>query len=81
MLAYGIPADLVVDHLAMGESQVIKYVKRFAVAMVKVFGQIYLRAPNEADTARLLDSNKNRGFPGMFGPIDCMHWSWHARFA
>ena len=30
MLAYGIPADLVDDHLAMGESQVIMCVKRFA---------------------------------------------------
>jgi hypothetical protein len=34
MLAYGIPADLVDDHLAMGESQVIKCVKRFVVAIV-----------------------------------------------
>jgi hypothetical protein len=54
MLAYGIPVD---DHLAMGESQVIKCVKRFAVAMVKVFGEVYLRAPNEAHTSRLLEFN------------------------
>ena len=76
MLAYGIPADLVDDHLAMGESQAIKCVNRFAVAIVKVFGEVYLRAPNEADTARILEFNKNRGFPGMLGSIDCMHWSW-----
>ena len=76
MLAYGILADLVDDHLAMGESQAIKCVKRFAVAIVKVFGEVYWRAPNEADTARLLEFNKNRGFPGMLGPIDCIHWSW-----
>ena len=37
-LAYGIPADLVDDHLAMSESQSIKCVKRFAVAVVEVFG-------------------------------------------
>jgi hypothetical protein len=33
MLAYGILADLVDDHLAMGESQAIKCVKRFAVQL------------------------------------------------
>jgi hypothetical protein len=75
MMAYGIPADLVDDHLAMGESQAIKCVKRFVVAVVRVFGETYLRAPNAEDTARLLVYNKARGFLGMLGSIDCMHWS------
>ena len=75
MMAYGIPADLVDDHLAMGESQAIKCVKRFAVTVVRVFGEEYLRAPNAQDTTRLLEFNKARGFPGMLGSIDCMHWS------
>jgi hypothetical protein len=59
----------------MGESQAIKCVKCFAVAMVKVFGEVYLRASNKANTARLLEFNKNRGFVGMLGSIACMHWS------
>jgi hypothetical protein len=67
MVAYGMHADIVGDNLAMGESQAIKCVKSFTAAMVKVFGEVYLRAPNEADTARLLEFNKNHGFPGMFG--------------
>ena len=70
MLAYGIPADLVDDHLAMGESQAIMCVKRFAVGIVQVFGPEYLRAPNAEDTARFLEFNKARGFPGMLGSID-----------
>jgi hypothetical protein len=45
MMVYGIPTDLVNDHLAMSESQSIKYVKRFAVLMVEVFGPEFLRAP------------------------------------
>ena len=45
MLAYGIPADLVDDHLAMGESQAILCVKRFVVAIVELFGPEYLRSP------------------------------------
>ncbi|VAH26319.1 unnamed protein product [Triticum turgidum subsp. durum] len=60
MLAYGIPADLVDDHLAMGESQAIMCVKRFAVAIAQVFGQEYLRYPNAEDAARLLEMNKHR---------------------
>ena len=38
MVPYEIPADLVDDHLAMGESQAIMCVKRFAVGVVQVFG-------------------------------------------
>ena len=76
MLAYGIPTDLVDDYLAMGESTAIKCVKRFVLAIVQLFGAKYLRAPNEEDTARLLEENAARGFKGMIGSIDCMHWSW-----
>jgi len=28
------------------------------------------------DTERLLKIGEKRGFPGMFGCIDCMHWQW-----
>jgi hypothetical protein len=60
MLAYRIPADLVDDHLAMGESQAIECVEHFAIAIVEVFGKHYLRAPNVEDTARLLAMNEAR---------------------
>jgi hypothetical protein len=73
MLAYGIPADLVDDNLAMGESTTIMCVKRFVVAIVHIFGSTYLRASNAEDIARLLEFNSNWGFLGMLGSIDCMH--------
>jgi hypothetical protein len=73
---YGILADLVDDHLEMGESQVIKCVnKGFVVQISIVFGEVYLRAPNSQDTTRLLEFNNNREFPGMLGSIVCMHLS------
>ncbi|CAN0905751.1 hypothetical protein LINGRAHAP2_LOCUS23851 [Linum grandiflorum] len=28
------------------------------------------------DLRRLLDHSSCRGFPGMIGSIDCMHWEW-----
>jgi hypothetical protein len=74
MIAYGIPTDLVDDHLTMSESQSIKCVKRFAIAVVEVFGPDYLRAPNAQGTTRLLGMNKARGFPGIIGSIGCMDW-------
>ena len=73
MLAYDIPVDLVDDHLAMGESQAIMCVKRFAVGIVQVFVHEYLRSPNAEDAARLLAMNKAHDFSGMLGSIDCMH--------
>ncbi|CAL2246066.1 unnamed protein product [Prunus armeniaca] len=36
----------------------------------------YLRRPTPRDLQRLLQKAKSRGFPGMIGSIDCMHWQW-----
>ncbi|XBH75461.1 hypothetical protein VPH35_102216 [Triticum aestivum] len=36
----------------------------------------YLRSPNTEDTERLLCIGEGRGFPGMLGNLDCMHWRW-----
>uniref|UniRef100_A0A0D3AMD4 DDE Tnp4 domain-containing protein n=1 Tax=Brassica oleracea var. oleracea TaxID=109376 RepID=A0A0D3AMD4_BRAOL len=36
----------------------------------------YLRRPTTEDLQRLLDIGEIRGFPGMVGSIDCMHWEW-----
>ncbi|KAL9346423.1 hypothetical protein Peur_061276 [Populus x canadensis] len=49
ILAYGIPADLTDEYLQIGESTVIESLRAFVKAIVEVFGDWYLRAPNEAD--------------------------------
>ena len=49
-MACGVPADLIDDNLAMGESTSIFYVKAFAKAIVEVFGDEYFRAPNAQET-------------------------------
>ena len=76
MLAYGISADFLDEYVRMGESTIIECLKHFVKAVVDVFGEEYLRAPNAQDTARLLAINSARGFPGMLGSVDCMHWKW-----
>ncbi len=76
MLAYGKAADAVDEYVRMGESTCIEAMEHFAYAVVKVFGPRYLREPNAEDTARLLALGEARGFPGMLGSVDCMHWQW-----
>lgn len=76
MLAYGVAADAVDEYLRIGETTTIKCVKKFARAIIAVFGDEYLRRPNVADLQRLLYIGHQRGFPGMLGSIDCMHWEW-----
>jgi hypothetical protein len=75
-MAYDIPANLVDDHLAMSESQSIKCVWLLAIAMVNDYGEEYLCSSNADDVARILEANKNYGFPCMLCSIGCMHWMW-----
>ncbi|XP_062198867.1 uncharacterized protein LOC133901538 [Phragmites australis] len=73
MLSYDAPADSLDECLRLGEATIIESMRRFVRAVIGVFGDEYLRSPNEEDTARLIATNEQRGFPGMLGSIDCMH--------
>jgi hypothetical protein len=76
MLAYGIPADGTDEYCRTGESTALEAMKRFVVAIRGCFQSTYLREPTQADFQRQIDINRARGFPGMFGSLDCMHWTW-----
>ncbi|XP_062026482.1 uncharacterized protein LOC133742819 [Rosa rugosa] len=76
MLAYGVPADALDEYLKIGESTAIRCMKRFCRAVIEVFGNRYLRTPNAENVARLFYICEERGFPGMLGGLDCMHWRW-----
>lgn len=73
MLAYGVSADSYDMVFQMGESTVLQMVRKFTRAVLHIYGNQYLRLPNEQDIARLLAKAQQRGFLGMIGSIDCMH--------
>jgi hypothetical protein len=76
ILAYGISADLTDEYCRLAKSTALENLRRFVSAIIEVYGGQYLRSPNAEDTARLLAIGERRGFPGMLGSIDCMHWQW-----
>ncbi|XP_048602986.1 uncharacterized protein LOC125581492, partial [Brassica napus] len=76
MLAYGFAADAVDEYLRLGESTALSCLHNFTDGIIRLFGNEYLRRPTPEDLQRLLDIGEKRGFPGMVGSIDCMHWEW-----
>ena len=76
MLAYGGLADALGEVLRISKSTIIDSLKRFVWAIHAIFGPQYLRRPNQEDLVRLLAKAEERGFPGMIGSLDCMHWRW-----
>ncbi|CAM6094363.1 unnamed protein product [Calypogeia fissa] len=76
MLALGVSADAVDEYCRIGESTTMKSLMRFTRAISVVFQAQYLRQPTKEDMEEQLKINENRGFPGMFASLDCMHYAW-----
>jgi len=76
MLAHGWPADSIDEYVRIGESTAIACLKNFVEGVDSLFGEEYLRTPNVQDLQYLLHQAESRGFPGMLGSLDCMHWEW-----
>jgi len=76
MLAYGIATDCVDEYLKIGAITALEYMKNFALGVIEVFGDEYLRKSTQAIVDRLLQVTKVQDFPSMLGSIDCMHWEW-----
>lgn len=76
MLAYGASAEQVDEIARMGKSTILECLVRFCDAVENLYMREYLRKPTPRDLQRLLKKGEDRGFPGMIGSIDCMHWQW-----
>ena len=76
MLAYGMCADQIDEYLRMGETTTRQCLANFVDGIISLYGATYLRRPTKEDMQRLLYAGDMRGFSGMIGSIDCMHWEW-----
>ncbi|CAL2265193.1 unnamed protein product [Prunus armeniaca] len=76
MLAYGSSADQVDEIARMGKSTILESLVRFCDAVENLYTRDYLHRPTPRDPQLLLQKAESRGFPGMIGSIDCMHWQW-----
>jgi len=76
VLAYGSAADTVDEYLRLDETTTRLSVEHFVDEIINLFGDEYLRRPTPDDLQRLLHIEELRGFLGMIGSIDCMHWEW-----
>ncbi|KAL0862816.1 hypothetical protein Bca101_041934 [Brassica carinata] len=76
MIAYGGAADAFDEYLRIGETTALLCLEHFVQGIIDLFEDEYLRRPMPEDLQRLLDIGEQRGFPGMIGSIDCMHWEW-----
>ena len=76
MLAYGGAADANDEYIQIAESTSLKSLMRFCEAVIAIYSAEYLRHPTEDGIRRLHGVGEARGFPGMLGSLDCMHWEW-----
>ncbi|XP_048431498.1 uncharacterized protein LOC108868739 [Pyrus x bretschneideri] len=75
-LANRCSADSTDEYCRLAESIAIENLKRFCKAIEGIYGATYLHKPNRKDLKRLLRKVDKRGFPGMIGSLNCMHWEW-----
>jgi hypothetical protein len=76
MLAYGGAADSNNEYIQISESTSLKSLNRFCNAIIQIYEEEYLCYPTENDLKRLWAVGESRGFPGMLGSLDCLHWEW-----
>ncbi|XP_057451272.1 uncharacterized protein LOC130743157, partial [Lotus japonicus] len=69
-------ADAVDEYIKIGGTTAFECLRRFCKGIIRLYEQQYLRAPTQEDLQRILHASDMRGFPGMIGSIDCMHWEW-----
>jgi hypothetical protein len=75
-LAYAVPFNSTEKYCRLGETTARQNLEMFCTGIQEIYGETYLRPPNEANLISILQENHARGFPGCLGSLDCMHWGW-----
>ncbi|XP_038704728.1 uncharacterized protein LOC120000674 [Tripterygium wilfordii] len=69
--------DKVDEFIKIRDSTEKETLLKFCKNVIQLYTEQYLRSPNMYDTQQLMNENAQRGFLGMLGSFDCMHWEWH----
>lgn len=76
-LAYGNVVDNYEEGLAMSVRTSRECLEYFCNAIIKLYGEEFLRSPTSHNIARLYEAHESKHhFPGMISCIDCTHWVW-----
>lgn len=76
-LAHGTAPDAFDEYLQMGESTQRLCLNNFNMCVMDLFMHEFLRTPTWSDMQHIYQLyERQHGFPGMLGSIDCMHWAW-----
>jgi len=76
MIATGSTADSLDEHYRMSARVVRDCLTQFCSSIVGLYEARYLSPPTAEEMKQVLIENSARGFPGMLGSLDCMHWEW-----
>eukprot|EP00918_Siedleckia_nematoides_P054584 GHVU01119311.1.p1 GENE.GHVU01119311.1~~GHVU01119311.1.p1 ORF type:complete len:342 (-),score=32.86 GHVU01119311.1:58-1083(-) len=76
VLGHATSTDMFDEYARISESSINECVKNYCTAMVALYQDTYLRGPTPQELDSIVRDNEQRGFPGMFGSIDCFHWEW-----
>lgn len=76
ILAYGAAFDEQDENFRIAESTVAECFEHFCDAVLAAFEEKYVCDPTRSEVAKELELNAKRGFPGLFGSLDCSRWEW-----
>jgi len=74
VLGNGDAADRLDEYVRLLRSTTNVAVKSFIEFIVNKYESTYLRAPKNEEITRILAFNKDCGFPGCIGSLECSHW-------
>ena len=74
MIGYGVPFDVTVEYTKAAKNTTMKSMKRFVRVIRVVYEKQYLQQPIQDDLKKQISINKARGWPSIFGLIDCMQY-------
>ena len=76
ILAQGAAYDVFDERFGISESTAAATLEHFVDSIIHLYKDEYLRLPTEEEITQIMQNNKERGFPGCIGSIDCQYWVW-----